>query len=174
MAINIIPCKVDQLNLLRQISMETYRDTFQDSNSDMLMMQYLRDALSTEKLLSEYKTTGSYFYFLYLNKEVAGFLKVNIDDAQSDDIAVNSLEIERFYICKSYLRQGLGRVLMRFAFELASELNKSSIWLGVWENNTRALAFYKALGFSQVGKHPFDMGGDIQADLVLKMDLKKV
>lgn len=171
MTINIIPCKAEQLNLLREVSIETYRDTFEDSNSEELMQQYLSDALNLEKLSLEFQMIGSYFYFIYVDKEVAGFLKVNVDDAQSDDIDKGGLEIERFYIRQHYLRRGLGKILMQFAYDLAHQFNKASVWLGVWEDNQRALAFYKAQGFYQIGEHSFDMAGDIQTDLVLKKDL---
>lgn len=171
MAINITRCKSDQLNVLRAISMETYRDTFEDSNSEALLQQYFQSALSAEKLSSELSVIGSYFYFINVDHTVAGFLKVNIGEAQSDDIDKNSLEIERFYIRKKYLRQGLGKVLMQFAYDLAGKLGKPSVWLGVWENNQRALAFYQSLGYYKIGEHPFDMGGDIQTDLLLKKDL---
>jgi len=171
MTINIIPCKAEQLKLLREISIETYRYTFEDSNSEELMVQYLHEALNLEKLSLEFKTIGSYFYFIYVDEEVAGFLKVNIDAAKSDDMDEDSLEVERFYIRQHYLRRGLGKVLMQFAYDVAHQFNKNSVWLGVWEGNQRALAFYKAQGFYQIGEHPFDMAGDIQNDLVLKKDL---
>lgn len=171
MTINILRCKPEQLNLLREISMETYRDTFEESNSEALMQQYFDDALNAEKLTKEFHTIGSHFYFLYLDEQVAGFLKVNVESAQSDDVAKDSLEIERFYIRKPFLRKGLGKALMLFAFDIAKQLGKITLWLGVWEHNGSALAFYKALGFYKVGEHPFDMAGDIQTDWLLKKDL---
>jgi len=171
MAINITQCKVDQLKVLRDISMETYRDTFEESNSEELMEQYFLKAMNIEKLSFELNTIGSYFYFINIDNTVAGFLKVNIDDAQNDDIDKNSLEIERFYIRKTYLRQGLGKILMQFAYDLADRLDKSSVWLGVWEGNHRALAFYQSQGYYKIGEHPFDMAGDIQTDLLLRKDL---
>jgi ribosomal protein S18 acetylase RimI-like enzyme len=171
MAVKIIPCKNEQLNMLCDISIETYRDTFEDSNSEVLMQQYFSEALTPEKLLKELNIVGSHFYFIYLDDQIAGFLKVNEGEAQSDEVAENSLEVERFYIRKQYLRNGLGKKLMEFSYNLAKQSDKSSLWLGVWEGNLTALAFYKAQGFYQVGEHPFDMGGDIQTDLLLKKDL---
>lgn len=171
MTINITPCQPEQLKLLRDISIETYRDTFEASNSEALMQQYFADRLSESKLSQELQTTDSYFYFLFQGEQVAGFLKVNNSEAHSDNVDKNSLEIERFYIRKQHLRKGLGTVLMRFAYDIAKQLGKSAVWLGVWENNLPALAFYKAQGFYQIGEHPFDMGGDIQTDLLLKKDL---
>ncbi len=171
MTININLCTAEQLNLLRDISMETYRDTFAESNSEALMQQYFNDALNAQKLHLEFTTQGSSFYFIYCNNDVAGFLKINVNDAQSDDIDKNSLEVERFYIRRRFLRQGLGKILMQFAHDVANELNKSSIWLGVWEGNLSAIAFYNTQGFRQIGEHPFDMGGDIQTDLIFKKEL---
>jgi len=171
MTIKIAACKAEQLNSLRELSIQTYRDTFADSNGEGLMQQYFDDALSPEKLLLELETVGSYFYFIYLHNELAGFLKVNEGDAQSDNVLENSLEVERFYIRKNYLRNGLGKQLMTFACGLAKQSARSSIWLGVWEGNLSALAFYKAQGFSQIGEHPFDMGGEIQTDLLLKKNV---
>ena len=173
MAIKITPCKPEQLSLLRDISIKTYRDTFAESNSEALMLQYFDEALTSEKLLQELQTVGSHFYFIYLHDQLAGFLKVNEGTAQSDEVATNSLEVERFYICKQYLRNGLGKKLMAFAYGLAKQSRKSSLWLGVWEGNLAALAFYKAQGFYKIGEHPFNMGGDMQTDLLLKKDLKE-
>tara|TARA_R110001583_G_scaffold51161_11_gene159773 strand:+ start:5577 stop:6092 length:516 start_codon:yes stop_codon:yes gene_type:complete len=171
MTVKIIPCDHQQLNELHNISISTYRDTFAESNSEALMQQYFNDSLTVEKLTMELNVVGSTFYFIYVNNKIAGYLKVNEGAAQTDDVAHNSLEVERFYISKQYKRLGLGKQLMAFAYSLAVQANKSSIWLGVWEDNLAALAFYQTLGFYQVGTHPFNMGGDIQTDLLLKKDL---
>jgi ribosomal protein S18 acetylase RimI-like enzyme len=168
---NIEICKQHQLDLLRAISIETYRDTFSDSNSDRLMAHYFQDALNKEKLQAELNHPDSTFYFIYVAKQVAGFLKVNVMGAQTDIKDSHALEIERFYIRKSFLRNGLGQQLMDFACDLARQNNKEFIWLGVWENNMPALHFYKKMGFYQIGAHPFNMAGDIQTDLLLQKDL---
>ena len=171
MTIKITPCKQQQLTELREVSITTYHDTFAHCNCEDLMQQYFNDALTLEKLSQEWHVVGSTFYFIYVENSIAGYLKVNIDDAQTDNVATNSLEVERFYISKEFKRLGLGKQLMAFAEQLARESKKTSMWLGVWEDNFPALAFYQAQGFYQVGSHPFNMGGEIQTDLLLKKDL---
>lgn len=171
MANNITLCRDEQINLLREISLETYRDTFIDSNSEALMQRYLNDALSLEKLQSEFNHAHSRFYFIHCGEDVAGFLKINEFGAQTDLDDCDALEIERFYIRKAFLRRGLGKQLMNFAVELGKQAGKEYLWLGGWESNFPALHFYKQMGFEQIGSHPFDMGGDIQTDLVLKKSL---
>ncbi|WP_028862670.1 GNAT family N-acetyltransferase [Psychromonas aquimarina] len=171
MANNIKLCTNGQLDLLRDISIETYRDTFSDSNSEELMLKYFAETLTKEKLLFEFNNPDSFFYFIYFQGQIAGFLKVNETEAQTDIYDDKSLEIERFYIRKQFLRKGLGRELMDFACDLAKQADKEYVWLGVWEGNFPALHFYKSMGFRQIGSHPFDMGGDIQTDLVFKKEL---
>ena len=171
MSDKIKACKSEQLALLRDISIETYRDTFIESNSEELMQCYLDNALSTAALEAEFKHPGSQFYFIYNQNQIAGFLKVNDVRAQTDIRDDESLEIERFYIRKNFLRQGLGKALMEFACHLAKKAGKKYVWLGVWEKNFPALHFYKSSGFVKIGSHPFDMAGDIQNDLILKKEL---
>ncbi|MCG6200048.1 GNAT family N-acetyltransferase [Psychromonas antarctica] len=170
---HIKACSCEQLELLRDISIETYRDTFTDSNSDALMQQYLDTALTREKLQMEFHHPGSQFYFIYSAGQVAGFLKVNEASAQITTNVANALEVERFYIRKTFLRKGLGKELMGFACELAQQAKKESLYLGVWEGNFRALHFYKRMGFEKVGSHLFDMGGEMQTDWVLKKEIKE-
>jgi len=168
MSNQIKPCTREQLGELQQIAIETYRDTFSDSNSEALMASYLNDALHIEKLTAEFNQPNSHFYFIYSDDQIAGFLKMNEFNAQTDITDDDAFEIERFYIRKAFLRKGLGNVLMEFACDLAKKAHKAYVWLGVWENNFNALHFYKHHQFFEIGQHPFDMAGDIQMDLVLK------
>lgn len=164
-------CTVSQLTLLREISIETYRDTFTESNSEALMESYLSSAFNIEKITAEFNHPDSCFYFIYSQDQVAGLLKVNEAGAQTDIKDDDSLEVERLYVRKAFFRKGLGNKLMAFACDLAIQADKSYLWLGVWEKNFRALSFYQNNDFVEIGKHPFDMAGDIQTDLVLKKEL---
>ena len=67
-----------------------------------------------------------------------------------------------------YKSNGLGTRFMRSAFDMARAQGKSIIWLGVWEHNEAALAFYKRMGFAQFGSHDFMLGADRQTDLLME------
>ena len=56
--------------------------------------------------------------------------------------------------------------LMETALRRAREEDSAGIWLGVWEHNYPAQAFYKTFGFSQVSAHTFVLGQDVQTDLI--------
>lgn len=167
MTINIKKCSLEDLGLLQDISVETFNETFKDQNSPENVKAYLERAFNINQLEKEVSNISSEFYFIYANGEIAGYLKVNTHDAQTEMMGNDSLEIERIYIKDKFQKHGLGKFLMNKAVEIAMERNKKSIWLGVWERNENAIAFYKKMGFVQTGTHSFYMGDEEQKDFIM-------
>lgn len=156
------------INELQKVSVETFYDTFADQNTEKNMQDYLSNSYNFETLTEELKNKNSFFYFVLSDEDdIMGYLKLNINDAQSEDDFENALEIERIYIRKEFQKQGLGKILYNIALTKATELEKQRIWLGVWEFNQNAKAFYQHLGFEFVGSHIFNMGADPQTDLIM-------
>lgn len=149
MTIRIERCTSEHVCELQEISYETFNETFKAQNSPENMKAYLEKAFNREQLATELSVADSQFLFIYVNDEIAGYMKVNINDAQSEKMGVESLEIERIYIKKVFQKHGLGKVLLHKAIEMATEHHKTSIWLGVWEKNENAIAFYEKMGFVQ-------------------------
>lgn len=81
------------------------------------------------------------------------------------------IELARFYVDPARIGGGVARPLMDRAKDEARLRGGQTFWLGVWEINARAIAFYRKCGFEPVGKHTFDVGGDLQTDLVMSTSL---
>jgi len=167
MTIRIEICTIEQVCELQEISYETFNETFKAQNSPENMKAYLEKAFNREQLESELSIADSQFLFIYVNHKLAGYMKVNINDAQSEKMGMESLEIERVYIKKEFQKHGLGKVLLQKAIEMATEHQKRNIWLGVWEKNKNAIAFYEKMGFVQTGAHAFVMGDEEQIDFIM-------
>ncbi|WP_145321888.1 GNAT family N-acetyltransferase [Paenibacillus xylanexedens] len=167
MTIRIGICTIEQVCELQEISYETFNETFKAQNSPENMNAYLNKAFNREQLESELSIADSQFLFIYVDNQVAGYMKVNINDAQSEKMGEESLEIERVYIKKEFQKHGLGKVMLQKAIEMATEHHKTNIWLGVWEKNENAIAFYEKMGFVQTGAHAFVMGDEEQIDLIM-------
>jgi diamine N-acetyltransferase len=167
MTINIKKCTLEDLHILQEISYETFNETFKHQNSLENMNAYLKKAFNLKQLEKELSNISSQFFFVYFNNEVAGYVKVNTNDAQSEEMGDESLEIERIYIKNKFQKQGLGKYLINKAIEIAVERNKKKIWLGVWEKNEKAIGFYRKIGFVQTGVHPFYMGNEEQTDFIM-------
>lgn len=171
MNITIRPCTTTDLNTLQRIGLETFDETFRTMNSQETMDKYLQEAFNKKKLLAELKNKNCHFYFLYAVNELAGYLKINDALAQSDVNDSDSIEIERIYIKQEYKGKKLGKKLMNFALQLAIEMKKNYVWLGVWEKNVNAISFYTKMGFYEAGRHSFRMGNELQDDLIMKRTL---
>ncbi|MBS2967823.1 GNAT family N-acetyltransferase [Metabacillus sp. KIGAM252] len=171
MTVHMSKCSAEDLQLLQEIGIETFNDTFKDQNTAENMEAYLERAFELKQVEKELSNPFSEFYFIYFNEELAGYLKVNINDAQSEKMDDESLEIERIYVRTRFQKQGLGKVLLNKAVERAAEQDKKKIWLGVWEKNENAIAFYKKMGFVQTGAHSFYMGDEKQTDYILVKSL---
>ncbi|GHI01179.1 GNAT family N-acetyltransferase [Neobacillus kokaensis] len=171
MSTNLKKCCLEDLLKLQEISYETFTETFKDQNSPENLSAYLERAYNLNQLEKELSNIFSQFFFVFFNNEVAGYLKVNTDDAQSEEMGSESLEIERIYIRSKFQKHGLGKYLINKAMELAAKENKKKIWLGVWEKNEKAIAFYKKMGFVQTGAHFFYMGDEEQTDFIMTKTL---
>ncbi|MCP4111422.1 MAG: GNAT family N-acetyltransferase [Desulfobacteraceae bacterium] len=168
MNIRIRPCSVTDLDKLQSIGYETSDETFRPMNTQETMDMYLQEAFSKKQLTAELNNKDCKFYFLYLENELVGYLKINDAPAQSDINDPESIEIERIYVKKAYKGKGLGKKLMNFGLQAAKEMKKNYVWLGVWEKNTDAISFYTKMGFHKAGQHFYRMGEELQTDLIMK------
>ncbi|MFL1997178.1 GNAT family N-acetyltransferase [Lysinibacillus irui] len=171
MTIKIKKCNLEDLKKLQEVSIETFHDTFKEQNSPENMKAYLEKAFNEKQLAQELENAASQFYFILDNEEIAGYLKVNVDEAQSEEMGDESLEIERIYIRDKFQGKGFGKHLFNKALEVAMAQDKKSIWLGVWEKNDHAIGFYQKIGFVQTGAHSFYMGDEEQIDLIMTKTL---
>lgn len=164
-------CTISDSQALLEISYKTFDETFRVQNKPENMDAYLKTNFTAKKLSDELKKPHSYFYFVFHQEAIADYLKLNIGDAQTEEIAGNTIEIERIYVLKSFQKKGLGKELFNQAIEIAKEVGAEKIWLGVWEKNKNAIQFYEKLGFIKNGQHDFFMGDDCQTDIIMIKDL---
>jgi ribosomal protein S18 acetylase RimI-like enzyme len=168
MSTKIRPCLITELDTLQRLAHATFDEAFRSMNTKETMNIYLQEAFNKEKLLAELTDRNCKFYFLYADCDLTGYLKLNDAPAQSDINDPESLEVERIYIRKEYQGKGLGEKLMDHAVQIGKEMKKRHIWLGVWEKNTDAIAFYTKRGFHVAGRHSFKMGNELQSDWIMK------
>jgi diamine N-acetyltransferase len=159
---------------LQNIGRQTFFETFAEANTEENMQKYLTENFSATKLKAELINPDSKFYFASINKKVVGYLKINFGQAQTELKVKNALEIERIYVLKEFHGKQVGQILYNKAIQVAKRHNVDILWLGVWEENTRAISFYKKNGFIEFDKHIFILGNDEQTDIMMKLELKNL
>jgi len=166
--IEIIKATIDDLKNLQQISRDTFAETFSSDYNDDNMNKYMEKSFSAEKLSTELRNEDSEFYFAVLEGKVIGYLKLNSGQSQTEMKDDKALEIERIYVLQEYHGKKVGQLLYAKAIDTAVELSADYVWLGVWEENPRAISFYKKNGFVEFDKHSFMFGDDEQTDIMMK------
>lgn len=166
------PATGHDVGLLQDIGRQTFYETFASSNSAENMQTYLAEGFSTEKLSAELQNPHSTFYVAELDGAVVGYLKVNTGPAQTEQQADNALEIERIYVLQAYHGQQVGQRLYEQALALARQTQADYVWLGVWEENPRAIRFYEKNGFVAFARHVFRLGDDEQTDILMKRPMQ--
>ncbi|TDQ59798.1 ribosomal protein S18 acetylase RimI-like enzyme [Mesocricetibacter intestinalis] len=162
---------ISDLPQLRQIGIDTFRETFSCSNSAENMSAYLTQSFSLPRLQQELENPHSEFYFAERDNRIAGYLKLNSAQAQTELQDKRAVEIERIYVLQCWQGKGIGQKLYEFALNRAREQQAHYLWLGVWEHNHKALAFYRKNGFTEFDRHIFLLGEDKQRDIMMKRPL---
>lgn len=111
MTIEVQPIRERDLANLRRISIETFGATFGPYNAEADLQQHYQRAYNVDQLRRELLNPESQFFFAKIDNEIAGYLKINVGDAQSELMGAQVLEVERIYVRPSFQRRGIGTCL---------------------------------------------------------------
>ncbi|SHM36894.1 GNAT family N-acetyltransferase [Flavobacterium xanthum] len=170
--IEIQKATLNDLEILQKLSIQTFTETFAAVNTPDNITNYINDSFNTQQLTTELSNTNSMFYLAYSNRVAVGYLKINFGDAQTETHDQNALEVHRIYVLQTFHGKNIGQLLLNQAKKIAENNGVASIWLGVWEENYRALQFYAKNGFVVFDQHVFTLGNDKQTDLLMQLRLK--
>lgn len=162
---------INDAELIADISRQTFYDTFAPDNTEADMEKFLGQQFTKGRLMLEVGAPENEFLLAYCGDAVAGYLKLREGKKRNEPGDANAIEIARLYVVKAFIGQGIGRLLMQSAIDIAKEKGKDVVWLGVWEHNQRAIRFYTAWGFQKFGECDFLLGNDLQHDWLMKKDL---
>lgn len=161
---------------LAALAARTFREAFAAENVAEDIEAYVRESFSPERLRGELASAENLFLLAFFPGEAApvGYAKIR---AGTRDPSVNGpdpVELERLYVQQSAIGGGIGAALMRACLDVAGNGGYRTLWLGVWERNARAIAFYERWGFKAVGAHVFRLGSDDQTDLIMERPVHDV
>lgn len=162
---------INDIDQLQKIGQQTFYETFSESNTEENMESYIENGFSAEKIKTELNDENAEFYFAKIDETIIGYLKLNFGQSQTELKDDKALEIERIYVLKEFHGKKAGQILYDKAIEIAKNKKADYVWLGVWEENPRAINFYKKNGFVEFDKHIFKLGNDEQTDILMKLEL---
>lgn len=164
-------CVLKDLEVLTSVSRDTFISAFAKDNNPDDFKSYIDTAFNKNQIEQELLNPQSEFYFVFLNRLLAGYFKLNINDAQDEAFGNSSIELSRIYVFNEFQGQGLGADVLNKIISLAKEKQKTWLWLGVWQLNVNAVRFYERHGFTKFDTHSFYIGNDRQTDWLMRLDM---
>jgi GNAT superfamily N-acetyltransferase len=155
--------------MLARAAAAFFVDTFGTTNSREDMESYVATTFSEARQRAELSDADNRVWLATIGDDVAGYAHVRRSAAPTgiSSARTRAVEIARIYAGRRWHGHGLGAALMQACIATAKEWGGDVLWLGVWERNPRAIAFYEKNGFQVVGEQPFLLGADLQRDLVM-------
>ena len=151
----------------------TFRETFAAENSPENMELHCAASYGEAIQARELADSATTVFLCEEESELAGFAQLRRGDAPPCVGASRTVEILRFYVASQWHGRGIAQALMRRALDHAETEGLEAVWLGVWERNPRAIAFYAKFGFVEVGAHVFPVGNDPQRDVIMVRRLER-
>ena len=155
---------------LAALAERTFQDTFADDNAVGDMEAYVRDSFSLDQVRAELADDTNTFLLAFVDdvERPTGYAKLRTGTADPSVTGPDPVELERLYVDRSAIGHGVGAALMRASLNAARSAGHRTLWLGVWEQNARAISFYERWAFETVGDHVFRLGSDDQTDLIME------
>ncbi len=160
---------------LAEFGARTFEESFGPDNRSDDMRAYIAANYGETKQRHEIENDGVITLLAEENGRLIAYAQMRRGPAPSPVPYANAIEIGRFYVDGPWQGRGVADALMHAVFDVARDLRADAIWLGVWQRNARAIAFYKKHAFLRAGTQPFLLGSDLQTDdvMVCKLQLSK-
>lgn len=154
--------------MIAELSRRTFYDTFASGNTPEDMEKFMNEQFTFDALVQEVSAPENVFIIAEWGNEVAGYARMRESAAPPSLEDLPSIEIARIYALQTMIGKGVGNALMKKCVEIAFNMGKRVVWLGVWEKNQRAIQFYNRWGFEKFDEHDFVLGNDVQRDWLMR------
>jgi GNAT superfamily N-acetyltransferase len=157
--------------MLADLARETFHDTFAATNDPSDMALHLQRAYGVPQQTAELGDPGITTLLVEQDGTAVAYAQIRDHHAPECVAGPSPVELWRFYVDRRWHGRGIAQALMERVKAEARGRGARTLWLGVWEHNARARAFYAKCGFADVGAHVFLFGTDAQTDRVMTMPL---
>ncbi len=157
--------------LLAELGASTFSDTFAADNTPENMAVYLASAFTPTQQAAEIADSQCLFQIAEQAGVALGYAMLRCENVLDGISRDKPIELVRLYVSREALGSGVGSRLMQSCISEAKQRGYKTLWLGVWEHNHRARAFYRIWNFQEVGTHVFQLGDDPQTDILMQRSI---
>jgi ribosomal protein S18 acetylase RimI-like enzyme len=171
MTLSIRPATAADAARVAQFAARTFSDTYAAFNSPEDMAAHLSASYSATKQKNELADPAAAYLLAEEAGRLIGYGYVVLGHGPPGIPLDGPAELVRFYVASDWHGRGVAQVLMTACVADARCRGGRTLWLGVWQENPRAIAFYRKAGFRVVGTTSFRLGSQVQADHVMLLPL---
>ena len=153
--------------VLAELARRTFYDTFASTNDPTDMALFLAESYGVDQQTLELNNRDITTLLVEEDGEAVAFAQIRAGHVPDCVSSADPIELWRFYVAHQWHGRGIAQSLMDRVKTEARVRGAKTLWLGVWERNDRARAFYAKCGFTDAGEHLFLFGTDPQTDLVM-------
>lgn len=172
MSIIIRKAKISDSEALSEFAENIFRETFSIGSSAADMDAHCLKDFYPSKQEQEILDANMITFIAEANKTIIGFAQLRLDSPIESIKSNRVSELSRLYLSTEQHGKGLAHKIIKAVFHSAANSKCNDMWLGVWENNFKAITFYKKYGFEVIGEHIFQLGSDPQKDLIMGVNLR--
>ena len=157
---------------LTEIGRDTFSETFGMLYRHEDLQAYLDEYFTPEKQLAEIEDPETEIRIAAMRTKTIAYAKLGPVKLPIEHDAATSLELHRLYVRQEGQGVGVGRILLTWAVEQARQRGAKNIYLGVWENNQRAISVYETRKFEAIGNYKFPVGNAMDNEVIMRKSLE--
>lgn len=166
--VSIVQASVEDANLIAVLGAVTFYEAYVEQDEPPDLANYIVQSFNPAIIQNELENLNSTFFLVYLNDLAVGYAKLRENNKIECITEENAIELQRIYIIERVYGRGVGEILLNHCLEMAKQKGYKTLWLSVWEENSRAIRFYEKQEFKRVGKMTFPYGSTVGTNLVMK------
>ncbi|MBP9083429.1 MAG: GNAT family N-acetyltransferase [Bacteroidia bacterium] len=159
--------------MLAELGRKAFYEAFSEHNDPDDMQAYLDLAFNPETIKKQLEDPAVTYLVAYWKDLPVGYAKLKQSDVPEKLAGKSAIQLERIYALQEFVGKKVGKALMEACIRIAKSHNYDAMWLGVWQQNDRAISFYKKWGFTIIGTKQFIIGKDVNDDFVMSLDLNQ-
>jgi len=169
--IRIRRAEAGDARLIATLATVTFFEAYFEQDDPPDLANYLAESFSADMIAEELADPETYFFLIHRGRPPVGYAKMRDKEPHASVTSRSAIELERIYAVERVWGSGIGEKLLDHCVGFARDLGKDLIWLGVWEENPRAIRFYEKHGFTRVGTLEFPYANSIGINAVMQLEL---
>ncbi len=167
----ILEAEAPHIPLLRDLSVQTFREAYQDDADGENMDIYIKNAFTIANTEADFYNPQTKYLLVQYKGNWAAYALLRWDHTHESIAGTKALRLHRIYVVQAFWRHKIGSNLMRYIIDFARQQGYEYLWLVVWNENKKAIHFYHHWGFEHCGYEEFHFGNEVTNDWVMRKEI---